>query len=507
MNLIKLKCENCGAVLDVNTDLEKIHCNYCGAEILIDDKATELKRIEDVKLKARKENHEQTLKERQDFHEQEMKEKNDLEEQNSVEKFKKSKLSKFLMIFAVICGLLTFKNGFCLKSVISVAQFVLFLTSWFMGMGIIKQPRKKMHIILAVIAFLLIIPYMSLGNGGKSNKTKNKQISKIDYSEIELIDHFPKPDKMYGNIGTNRSDLLIIDISDVTKKEFKSYVNDEVSEKGYTIDLEYEEWDQVYGAFNSEGYSIRIIYDDSDNEMNITLKSPEKMEEFQWPTTGLATVVPATKSTIGNIKYNNSNEFIIHVGNTGIDEYNNYVNQCENIGFVVDYEKDKKYYHAKNNDGYDLEIRYLGGNVMEVSVENSDNNEQIEEKTNTEINDNSNNNNNNESNNVENTKTESQNTENSNNSQENSTTGIRPDFKKAMDSYEKAIDEYINFMKKYEKSDGTDINILTDYTKYLNKYENAVKDFDNWNSKDLNQAEQKYYIEVQTRVNNKLLNY
>ena len=58
MNLIKLKCENCGAQLEVNSDLDKINCNFCGAEILISDEATELRRVESVKLESRKKNHE-----------------------------------------------------------------------------------------------------------------------------------------------------------------------------------------------------------------------------------------------------------------------------------------------------------------------------------------------------------------------------------------------------------------------------------------------------------------
>ena len=63
MKLITLKCPDCNARLEVNPDLEKIICNYCGAEIYIDDEATKLDRIENVKLKHRIKNHEQDIKE------------------------------------------------------------------------------------------------------------------------------------------------------------------------------------------------------------------------------------------------------------------------------------------------------------------------------------------------------------------------------------------------------------------------------------------------------------
>lgn len=37
MKVVKLKCPECNATLEVNSDLENITCNYCGAKVLIDD--------------------------------------------------------------------------------------------------------------------------------------------------------------------------------------------------------------------------------------------------------------------------------------------------------------------------------------------------------------------------------------------------------------------------------------------------------------------------------------
>ena len=44
MNLVELKCNKCGAILKVNSELNEISCNYCGNKMIIDDEAT-LKRI------------------------------------------------------------------------------------------------------------------------------------------------------------------------------------------------------------------------------------------------------------------------------------------------------------------------------------------------------------------------------------------------------------------------------------------------------------------------------
>ena len=66
-------------------------------------------------------------------------------------------------------------------------------------------------------------------------------------------------------------------------------------------------------------------------------------------------------------------------------------------------------------------------------------------------------------------------------------TGLRADFKKAMDSYEDFMDEYCSFMKSYQE-DPSDASLLEDYTSYMSKYSDMVKKFDKWESKDLNES-------------------
>lgn len=481
MKLIKMKCDSCGATLDVNKNLEKITCNYCGAEILIDDEATKVKRVEDAKLKARKDNHEQSLKERNDLLEQEVKEKKIKDELNSVENFKKGKFSKVLLVFFAIAILFFFIGDGFLVKFLTIVQAGAFIGAWLMGMKIIKEPFKGLKIILAILGFVLIIPII---NTGGDTTSYDEKPTKLDVSDVELIDNFPIPDKLYGVIDIDRKDTLSIEIYDITKKEYKAYVNKAI-DAGYTIDLEYEEWDDVYGAFNKEGYSIRILfsdYDEDETTMDITLKSPEKMEEIEWPKNGLGSKLPKPKSNFGNIPWNNSETFIAHIGNMTIDDYNDYVEECEDKGFTVDYSKDKKYYSAKNKDSYELTLRYLGANVIEIALD-------VPEGSDKEV-----------------TSTEKEDkTENKKEESSNMVDGMRKEFKEAMDSYEEFIDEYILFMKKYSNSNGTDAQLLKDYTTYMNKYTKAVQSFEKWEDDDLNAKEETYYIKVQTRVSKKLL--
>ena len=94
----------------------------------------------------------------------------------------------------------------------------------------------------------------------------------------------------------------------------------------------------------------------------------------------------------------------------------------------------------------------------------------------------------------------------SNTNNNSATIGLRKEFKEAMDSYETVMDEYIIFMKKYSDSKGRDPQLISAYGEYMKKYIDATDAFKKWNGKEMNKEEAKYYIDVQTRVTQKLMN-
>lgn len=100
----------------------------------------------------------------------------------------------------------------------------------------------------------------------------------------------------------------------------------------------------------------------------------------------------------------------------------------------------------------------------------------------------------------------SDNSSSSTNNNSSSTTSIGKEFKQAMDSYEAFMDEYIAFMTKYNASKGTSPELIKDYGEYMKKYIEWADDFKKWEGKDLNKEEAKYYVDVQTRVTQKLMN-
>lgn len=82
--------------------------------------------------------------------------------------------------------------------------------------------------------------------------------------------------------------------------------------------------------------------------------------------------------------------------------------------------------------------------------------------------------------------------------------GMRPEFKEAMDSYEAFYDEYCDFMKKYSETP-SDFTLLLEYADMMTKAVEMDAKFEKWDDEEMNDAEMKYYLEVSTRVMQKLV--
>lgn len=80
---------------------------------------------------------------------------------------------------------------------------------------------------------------------------------------------------------------------------------------------------------------------------------------------------------------------------------------------------------------------------------------------------------------------------------------IRTDFKEAMDSYEAFYDKYCEFMKKYN-ANPTDIELISVYGDIMTEMVEMSEKFESWKEDDMNAEELKYYIEVNSRVAQKL---
>lgn len=304
---------------------------------------------------------------------------------------------------------------------------------------------------------------------------------KVDWEEMVLGDMLPEPPTNKGYLYENTSEELYVNLDDVTDKEFSDYIEG-CKEKGFTVDA--KTTSDKYTAYNSDGYSLTLSHY---SDLSITLKAPIKMSAITWPTSQAGKQLPLPKSTLGNFSHEQEDGFFVYIGNTSKADYDLYVKACSNKGFAVDYDKGENYYNAKNKDGWSLRLEYLGNNIMSIDIDAPSNAtyDYYDTTTTTPST--------NESKPAETTQSKPQ-----------TTNGLSADFKAAMDSYEKFMDEYVAFMKKY-KANPTDLGLLSDYADYMSKYSDFVSDFNKWDTSKMSTEEVAYYIDVQSRVNKKLL--
>ena len=194
--------------------------------------------------------------------------------------------------------------------------------------------------------------------------------------------------------------------------------------------------------------------------------------------------LPKPESSKGKIERDSSSAFYIKVCGTDATAYDNYVKALQEKGFTVDYFKSSSVFNAKNAAGYSVHIRYdsKGDSIMAIYVFAPDDSSTSGTSGNGAT----------------------QNNDDSGSGDASTGSSSDADFKAAMDSYESLMNEYADFMEKYNAG-GHPASMAADYAKIMVKYNDAMKKLDAIDENSLTPEEQQYYIEVQTRVNQRLV--
>ena len=196
----------------------------------------------------------------------------------------------------------------------------------------------------------------------------------------------------------------------------------------------------------------------------------QEQEAHAWPDTELSKLIPEPN---GKITYVNTNDDELDATvETSAKKAYEYRTKCKEKGFTNISEDE--------NDDNDFSFKARDTNNNELSLTYYEDNGELEIKL----------------------KKLGQSEASTSTSSSNST-NASSNFKDMMDSYEKFIDEYIAFMKKYQNSSDTSA-MLNDYTKYMQKFTDFTSKIDAVDESNLSAADYNYYIEVTTRVNKKL---
>lgn len=90
------------------------------------------------------------------------------------------------------------------------------------------------------------------------------------------------------------------------------------------------------------------------------------------------------------------------------------------------------------------------------------------------------------------------------NSEASDAGAVSQEFKDAMDSYEKYFDEYVELMQKMADNPD-DLSIFMEYADFIGQYNDMMEKFNALEDSEMTDSERAYYIEVQARINAKLL--
>lgn len=97
--------------------------------------------------------------------------------------------------------------------------------------------------------------------------------------------------------------------------------------------------------------------------------SATQMSEISWPRSDLAQLVPVPKSLFGKIEWEMDYGFVIYIGNTTKEEYKEYVDECWDAGFNIDYHRSDKSFWADNVDGHNLIVQYEGNDIIFIRID------------------------------------------------------------------------------------------------------------------------------------------
>lgn len=326
--------------------------------------------------------------------------------------------------------------------------------------------KKRGIIVVAVIVLLLFVLGRMVGCGGS-------KADSISWPTSGLATMLPEPKSPKGILWENSDTEFKVTLDELDAKTQSAYI-DSCKDKGFTIDAMSET--SSYVAYNDEGYKLDLSFI-TDDSLSIDLTAPVKMDEISWPVTGPATQVPAPPSLKGKIENDRDDYFSVKIGEMGQQEFSAYATQCRDSGFGIDYNMGDRLFTGENAAGYSLRIKYQGNKIVEVSV--SAPSESVAE--------------------------EPAAPETATNSEMPAVaSGSDASFRAWVDEYEQFMNGYVDFMVEYANS-GNAASMALDYAKWASQYGDMASKASEVDDSQLSAEDAQYFLEAQTRVNQRLL--
>ena len=291
-----------------------------------------------------------------------------------------------------------------------------------------KSKKKSFKILLATILPIIIMCIItSIFGPMLIKKAEQDRLIKT----LVLASCLPELPVRPIEIKENSNTILKINQKNIDKQTYDKILA-KVKEK-YPLDN--KDISTSYEAYDSNG--TEIILKPQFDTLEIKIRKLSHYGDIIWPAIGLASTIPKPLSTKGIISVNRDEYFSADIQYMTKENLIDYFEQCKQYGYNLNIrELNQKIYESKNQNGDRLSLRYDGGNVVSITVEQGRKKSQFSELSNSQSNDNQVSNNEDEK-----VKQEFQKTmkEVEQRLQQQKETGINPKF-------QKLVDDYLRFM-------------------------------------------------------------
>lgn len=170
-----------------------------------------------------------------------------------------------------------------------------------------------------------------------------------------------------GTIESEDENYFWCEIAVESQEDFQTYVQD-CKDAGFTED--YYSGDDYYWANTEDGYELSLDYYSAEDsgydcatiDITVYYSEPVYMEEITWPTSGAAASIPVPswanedadsgKITLsGVINSDSSTYFSADIEVESQDAFQEYVQDCKDAGFTVDYSSGDTYFYGTDENG------------------------------------------------------------------------------------------------------------------------------------------------------------
>lgn len=221
---------------------------------------------------------------------------------------------------------------------------------------------KSMVAMLAVLGVLAIL--VTASRCQQEARQVERENAVYTWPTSGLATLLPQPESANGEIGYDSGSWFSVDVMKTDETAYEAYI-EACKEEGFDQDV--SERSSYFMAYDKTGTRLTVAYYASSSQMDIDLNAGREMGNITWPTSSVATSVPIPENLTGEISSDKSSSFVVYLS-MDKDAYNQYVSECIEAGFDVDYDRSDTRYTASNANGVRIEVSYEKGCVVCLSV-------------------------------------------------------------------------------------------------------------------------------------------